>query len=148
MWVAYVTRVEGVLELWVAAFPSFTDHRKLASGAVGPRWRGDSKELIFVSEDRGLMSVDMKPGSSFEFTPPKPLLNPDGAQINGASNYAVTSDGQRFLMRVSAPAATVGEQIYVVLNWPKLLRKCRQCSCRFYGKKGNMASRTRTVVPT
>ncbi len=90
---------------------------------VGPRWRGDSKELIFVSEDRGLMSVDVKPGPAFEFTPPKPLLNADGAQINGASNYAVTSDGQRFLMRVSAPASTVGEQIYVVLNWPKLLRK-------------------------
>lgn len=120
---AYVTRVEGVWELWVAACPSFTDHRKVTSDAVGPRWRGDSKKLIFVSEDRGLMSVDMKPGSSFEFTPPKPLLNPDGAQINGASNYAVTSDGQRFLMRVSAPASAVGEQISVVLNWPKWLLK-------------------------
>jgi Tol biopolymer transport system component len=122
-WVAYVTSVEGVWELWVAAFPSFTDQRKITSGAVGPRWRGDAKELIFVSEDRGLMSVDVKPGPSFEFTPPKPLFNPDDAQINGPSNYAVTSDGQRFLMRVSAPASTTGEQIYVVLNWPKLLAK-------------------------
>ena len=122
-WVAYVTRVEGVWELWVAAFPSFTDNRKITSDAVGPRWRGDSKELIFVREDGGLMSVDVKPGPSFEFTPPKPLFSPDGAQINGASNYDVTSDGRRFLMRVSAPASTIGDQIYVVLNWPTLLRK-------------------------
>ncbi|MBK9239464.1 MAG: PD40 domain-containing protein [Acidobacteria bacterium] len=122
-WVAYVTQVEGVWELWVAAFPSFTDQRKITSDAVGPRWRGDSRELIFVRGDRGLMSVDVKPGSSFEFTSPKPLLNPDDAQINGPSNYAVTSDGRRFLMRVSAPAPAAGEQIYVVLNWPKLLVK-------------------------
>jgi len=122
-WVAYVTRVEGVWELWVATFPSFADHRKVASDAVGPRWRGDSKELIFVKEDHGLMSVDVKPGPSFEFTSPEPLFNPDGAQINGPSYYDVTSDGQRFLMRVSAPASTLGDQIYVVLNWPKLLVK-------------------------
>ena len=122
-WVAYVTQVEGVWELWVAAFPSFTDQRKVTNDAVGPRWRGDSKELIFVSEDHGLMSVDVKPGPSFEFTPPKPLFNPDDAQINGPSNFAVTSDGRRFLMRVSAPAPAAGEQIYVVLNWPKLLVK-------------------------
>jgi len=122
-WVAYITMVEGVWELWVAAFPSFTDHRKVTSDAVGPRWRGDGRELIFVKGDLGLMSVDVKPGPSFEFTPPKPLFNPDDAQINGPSNYAVTTDGQRFLMRVSAPASTIGEQIYVVLNWPRLLVK-------------------------
>jgi Tol biopolymer transport system component len=76
-WVAYVTQVEGVWELWVAAFPSFTDQRKVASDAVGPRWRGDSRELIFVKGDHGLMSVDVKPGPSFEFTPPKSLFDPD-----------------------------------------------------------------------
>ena len=84
---------------------------------------GAGKELIFGSEAHGLMSVDVKPGPSFEFTPPKPLFNPDDAQINGPSNFAVTSDGRRFLMRVSAPAPAAGEQIYLVLNWPKLLVK-------------------------
>ena len=40
----------------------------------------------------------------------------------GNSNYAVTPDGQRFLIRVENPASPVVE-IQVVLNWFEELRE-------------------------
>ncbi len=121
-WVAYVFRPVNTWELWVASYPDFTDRRKIADG-VGPRWRGDSKELFFVDEQEGLMSVDVRSGSAFEHTAPKFLMNPPGALLNGPSNYDVTNDGQRFLISLSEETSNQAVPMSVVLNWQSALER-------------------------
>ena len=121
-WVAYVSRPVNTWELWMASYPSFTDRRKVADG-VGPRWSGDSKELFFVDEQEGLMSVDVRSGPTFEHTAPKFLMNPPEALLNGPSNYDVTRDGQRFLINLSEEMGSQTVPISVVLNWQSDLER-------------------------
>ena len=74
---------------------------------------------------RGLWSIDVKTGATFESSPAKPLINPPYAQLDSTtvSFYTISNDGKRFLLRVSPTAATTEvEQVHVILNWPSLLK--------------------------
>lgn len=124
-WVAYRSRESGGDETWVAAFPGFTDRRKV-SGSVpaadAPLWSADGKELIFLSGE-ALFSVDVKTGATFEASDPKPALNAPGAAINVSTvhRYTLSNDRKRFLVR-EVPNTTGNqiEPLYQILNWPSL----------------------------
>lgn len=124
-WVAYRSRESGNDETWVAAFPGFTDRRKVSGSipsANDPLWSADGKELIFLSGE-ALFSVDIKPGATLEVSDPKPALNVLGATINATTThrYALSSDRKRFLVRElpNASAAQI-EPLYLILNWPSI----------------------------
>jgi len=76
-----------------------------------------------VDEENEPMTVDVKLGDKLASGPPKLLFKIASALINGPSDYAVTRDGKRLLLRMSPPAGNSVESIYVVMNWPPLLRK-------------------------
>ena len=123
-WVAYSTGAGGKREVWVAAYPSITARRKVADGEA-PEWRRDGRELVIVVPGNGLWSMEVKTGATFESSLPKPLINPPGAQLdsNQVSLYTISSDGKRFLVRVSpTAAANEVEPVHVILNWPSLLK--------------------------
>ena len=85
------------------------------SGGVNPFWRGDGKELYFVSGNK-LMAVSVTGGTEFQSRTPQPLFEIEG------TNYAPSKDGQRFLVSVvteKAPAPPIN----VVLNWTAQLKK-------------------------
>ena len=92
-------------------------------GGTEPQWRKDGAELFYRSADSTLMAVPVKSGAAFETGVPKPLFRFATAAGGSAfHNYAVSSDGQRFLV-VAASASEKSVPMTVVLNWQAALKK-------------------------
>jgi Tol biopolymer transport system component len=74
-WVAFNSDESGRWEVYVAAFPQFTSkHQVSAAGGVQPRWRGDGRELFFLSPNGSMMSVTVTSGPEFMTDPPSVLF--------------------------------------------------------------------------
>ena len=73
-----------------------------------PQWRRDGRELFYISPDRKLMAVEVKAnGSTFEAGVPKALFEPALPMLSGYwKPYAITADGQRFLITTLLEEAT------------------------------------------
>ncbi len=71
------------------------------NGGYQPRWRGDGREIYYLSEDRKLMAVSIGAGPSFDA--PKPLFQTRvlAGVTAFRSSYVPSRDGRRFL--VSCP---------------------------------------------
>ncbi len=82
---------------------------------MNPFWRGDGKELYFVSGNK-LMVVSATGGIEFQSGTPQQLFEIEGTQ------YAPSKDGQRFLVSVVTERAPA-PPINVVLNWTAQLKK-------------------------
>ena len=121
-WVAYTSSESGPAEVNVAAFPSFTNRRQISTRAsVEPLWRADGKELFFKDRNN-LVAVEVKAGAAFETGPIRTLF-PVAIRNTGVYSYAVTRDGQRFLVLEPPKAASnTVEQLYVIANWPALVK--------------------------
>ena len=120
-WVTYRSSESGEAEVYVAAFPTFTQRRQISTGgAVMPRWRRDGRELFYVTLDSRFVGVDVKAGATLETGPPSVLFQTNMPLSRLSYYYAVTSDGQRFLVREPASAAAV-EPLHIILNWPAAL---------------------------
>ena len=123
-WVAYASTESGQAEIRVASFPEFKNIRQVsAGGGNDPEWRGDGKELFYMTGDGQLMAVGVSlTGSMLDTTAPKKLFATRGtAGTPGANNYAVSADGKHFLLiepvRDSRPTP-----ITVILNWTSMLK--------------------------
>jgi Tol biopolymer transport system component len=120
-WFAYQSNESGRFEIYIRPFPDAGRTRYgpvSTNGGVQVRWRRDGKELFYVGLDSTLMAVPIQatPTGDPIAGPPVPLFRANvGVGDNfGVQNYAVSSDGTRFLIdrlqEVTAP-------ITVVLNW-------------------------------
>lgn len=88
------------------------------NGGVQPAWRKDNRELFYLSLDGTVMSVPVKPGPPLETGIPQPLF-PTRIPVNASwDQFAVTGDGQRFLLMESPDNEAA--VFKVVLNWPAL----------------------------
>jgi hypothetical protein len=123
-WLAYATDESGELEVFVQPFPATGYKRKISpEGGSEPRWRRDGLELFYLSSDNKLMAVPIPGGNALEPGLPKTLFDVR-IPLSGnpyRSNYAVTADGQRFLVNTKLDAGV--SPIDVVLNWTALLKK-------------------------
>jgi len=68
------------------------------------------------------MAVDVTAGERFEAGTPKALFRMRLAMDFDFNHYAVSADGQRFLVTTPAGEAA-SPTITVVLNWPAALKK-------------------------
>ena len=114
-WLAYDSIETGGSEVYLQPF--LREGRRVRLSAAGggqPRWRGDGRELYFLTADGTMMAVafsdTMVPGA------PRSLFR---SRINSnpmLSRYVVTPDGQRFLglVRIEKPPAP---QMSVLVNW-------------------------------
>jgi len=86
------------------------------------RWRRDSKELFFLSNDRKLMSAEVHTvGGELQFGAPR-MLSPVQVKTSPFGwPYDVSPDGNRFLMTVAT--TTAEPSITVLVNWPAILAK-------------------------
>ena len=92
------------------------------SGGAQPLWRQDGKELYYLSLDGKMMAVDIKADARIESGIPHLLFN-TGLEVDlNDSQYAVTADGQRFLL-LKPISETTPIPITVVPNWTALLKK-------------------------
>ena len=117
-WVAFNSSESGRPEVYVQPFQRPGEKVRVSDrGGMQPHWRMDGKEIVFLTQEGDVVSVDVVLGpaaisigrSTRLFTLP---ITPSSF-LNG---YAVSSDGQRFLTSVPLEG---GEQarILVTLNW-------------------------------
>jgi eukaryotic-like serine/threonine-protein kinase len=119
--IAYGENRTGKWEVLVASFPSFHDIKQVSvAGGVQPRWRGDGRELFFIDLQGKMMSVSVEHGSPRNIGSPKKLFDTGLIPDPTVNQYAVTDDGQKFL--ILEPRKGFLETYSVVLNWPAALR--------------------------
>jgi eukaryotic-like serine/threonine-protein kinase len=113
-WVAYESNESGRYEVYVREFslgsdgkPEATGKHQISNGGGGvPQWRGDGKELFYVSLDRRtFMSAEITTKPVFQSLPGKMLFQLPTAVT---TIPAVSADGKRFL--VAMPLSQGGTQ--------------------------------------
>ena len=122
-WIAYASDESGVLEIYVQAFtpgqPATGARWQVSSGGGRePRWRGDGKELYYLSLDGKVMAVSVRTdGAAFQYSAPKVLFTLFTlAQGFTYGTYHVTRDGRRFLF-VEPAAEAESQPLTLVTNW-------------------------------
>jgi len=135
-WIAYISDESGRQEIYVQAFnpglkagsSQVSGKWMVSKGTLGmARWRSDSKELVFISADGAIMSVDVTSGPAFQASQPKQLFQLPSSvlALGGATPGArmdATRDLQRFL--VTVPAQNNSRQEFtMVLNWQAALKR-------------------------
>jgi hypothetical protein len=120
-WLAYASNETGRLEVYVRDFPEGRCKWQVSNrGGLQPHWRGDGRELFYMTLDGTLISVTLHPGPGFEFGASQPLFK-TGLRFLGLyslwmNQYAVSRDGQRFLLNFPLPEAVRGA-ITAVIPW-------------------------------
>ncbi|HXY11438.1 MAG TPA: hypothetical protein VEI52_26635 [Terriglobales bacterium] len=85
-----------------------------------PRWRGDGKELFYLSMDIKVMSADVKAsGSSFEVGAVHTLFETRPSSTFGS--YDVMVDGQRFVLLQDTEQSSGA--ITLAVNWLAELKR-------------------------
>ena len=129
-YVAYVWygKGEGPAEVYVQTFPKHLGTWQVSPEAgFQPMWSSGGKELFYLGRKGEMMSVDvMTRSGKFQAGTPKPLFKAHLIrQEYWRNNYAVSRDGQRFLMMVPTTGGKASP-INVVLNWPAMLKNAGQ----------------------
>jgi eukaryotic-like serine/threonine-protein kinase len=124
-WIAYTSNEKGGSQVYIQSFPQATGKWMIStnSGSL-PRWRQDGKELFYLESDTKLMAVDVKTnGNNFEASSPKWLFDVHvPATLTGGPAYAVTQNGQRFLIN-EIVKGSLPPRLMVIENWTALLKK-------------------------
>ena len=121
-WIAYVSDESGADQVYVQPFrgvpASGSKYQVTTSGGNQPRWRGDGKELYFLSPERKMMAVPVKAtGDTLEFGTPVPLFQAR-LQSSSAARYAydVSPDGKTFVL-VTESESPSSNKINLLVNW-------------------------------
>jgi eukaryotic-like serine/threonine-protein kinase len=127
-WIAYISDESGRPEVYVQSFPPSGGKWQVSTnGGFTPRWRGDGRELYYLTLERTIMAVDVNPTEpAFEVQQAKPLFVAPVDVVSAAAGnrFDVTADGQRFLINApveNTTSASLG--IVVVINWTAGLNK-------------------------
>jgi eukaryotic-like serine/threonine-protein kinase len=123
-WVAYSSNESGRWEIYVTSFPEAHGKWQISNaGGDQPRWRGDGKELFYLSNDGKLNAVPVKTGANFDAGTPVALFQANPRELvatSEQSSYDVTKDGQKFLINTQPKSAT--SPMSVVLDWSAKLK--------------------------
>ena len=123
-WITYESNESGRFEIYVQPFPGPGGKFQIsASGGAQPRWNKNGKEIFYVSLDSTMMAAPVKlspDGQSLETGTPAALFP---VRIAGGplpsfnkQQYAVSSDGQRFLVNLAVEEGAA-PPITLILNW-------------------------------
>jgi Tol biopolymer transport system component len=122
-WLAYSSDESGRDEVCVVSYPHAGGKWQVSTAGGGfPQWRADGKELFFQGADESIMAAAIGGGPSFEAGAPKFLFKIALARGFGACGWAVSRDGQRFVVN-AAPAKAAARHLVVVTNWTSELRR-------------------------
>jgi Tol biopolymer transport system component len=119
-WIAYQSDESGQTEIYVQGFPKSSGKFQVStSGGSRARWRGDGKELFFLSPERKMMAVEAKATATmFKTGRPRELFQTRVAIFPAVvAAYDVSADGQRFLIQTIPDEAEVASPMMVVMNW-------------------------------
>lgn len=115
-WLAYTSLESGRIQVYVQGLVASGERWQVSvDGGRDPRWRGDGRELFFLSADSWLTAVDFSEGGPgtprrlFQVGVPPP-------RDPYLSSYDVTVDGRRFLVKLPVQDVTT-TPIHVVTGW-------------------------------
>ncbi|HEY3930438.1 MAG TPA: protein kinase [Candidatus Koribacter sp.] len=118
-WVAYASNESGDWEIYVTTFPGAQGTWQISrGGGTEPRWRGDGKEMFYLSPTGMLMAVPIDAGASFASGTPAPLFQVHARPPISATDlfsYDVTKDGKRFLVNEYVKPAHI-DPLSIVLH--------------------------------
>ncbi|MEO7145578.1 MAG: protein kinase [Bryobacteraceae bacterium] len=126
-WVAYISDESNRYEVYVRSFNGPPGKFQISSGGgTEPRWRGDGKELYYVSSDGKMMAAAVKAtADGFERETPRVLFEARALSGGGGNffyHYDVARDGQRFLI-VAPTEESTAQPLTLVTNWQAGLKK-------------------------
>jgi eukaryotic-like serine/threonine-protein kinase len=119
--IAYASSESGKFEVIVKSFPENAGRLQISTnGGREPFWRGDGRELFFLSDDT-VMAVDVHTGAAgFEWSVPRSLFKiPNLQRI--PRGFTVSADGQRFVAVVATTPAEP-QSFTTLLNWTSLVK--------------------------
>jgi eukaryotic-like serine/threonine-protein kinase len=120
-WLAYTALESGAPEVYISSLTDAdTRWQVSAGGGADPRWRADTRELFYISADSWLTVIGFAGGHP---AAPRKLFQVRVAPPTNPylSNYDVTADGQRFLVKLPIHDVT-SSPIHVVTNWTNAKR--------------------------
>jgi Tol biopolymer transport system component len=130
-YIAYTTNQAGSYQIVVQTFPDPAAGKWpiTAQGGAEPLWKPDGRELYYLGTEGKIMAVDVKTDPAFQAGQPVELfqtaLTPEFRPIS--YRYAVSADGQRFLIALppTAPVAGPGnsDPITAVVNWTSVITR-------------------------
>lgn len=122
-WLAYASDESGTWEVYVQAFPVAGSKRGISvGGGAQPQWRRDGRELLYLSADHRLMSVDVQTDGPFRASKPRPLFRvPVAGGLNAyRRQYLPTADARQFLVD-SVGADIDRAPITLLSNWTSFI---------------------------
>jgi eukaryotic-like serine/threonine-protein kinase len=116
-WFLYTSDESGRQEVYLRPFPSGAGQWQISSaGGSQPRWRGDGKEIFYLSQDSKIMAVGVSLSPTVEAAAPTPLFAVRPARYFNRFDYDVSADGQRFLVNTRVEGAA-DPRITVEVSW-------------------------------
>jgi serine/threonine protein kinase len=121
-WIAYVSDESGTNQVYIAPFPNPVGKWQVSrSGGTEPRWRGDSKEIFFLSPENKLMAAAVNAsGSNLQIGNAETLFEIHPANPPGY-HYDVTKNGKRFL--VDSIKEGNFQPLALIVNWTANLKR-------------------------
>jgi len=119
--IMYQSSESGRYEVIVKNFPENTGPRQISTnGGREPIWRGDGRELFFLSDDT-VMAAEVQTGAAgFEWSAPRTLFEiPNLQRI--PRGFTASADGQRFVA-VVATTPVEPQRFTTLLNWTSLVK--------------------------
>jgi len=114
-WLVYSSDVSGKSEVYLEPYPpSGVPQRLSTEGGTAPLWSPAGGEIFFRKGD-AMWSIPWRGGKAER--PQKLFSSAFTAATPWNRRYAVTPDGQRFLMIRDMPDAEDLRRIHVVVNW-------------------------------
>jgi Tol biopolymer transport system component len=118
-WLAYGSKESGHPEIYVESYPGLTGKQRISSnGGRDPHWRKDGKELFF-SDLSGAVIYSVKIETNPELRVGTPI---ELFRASGAFGFAVSPDGERFLLNVSSDDL-VASPLTVVMDWTNAIQR-------------------------
>jgi Tol biopolymer transport system component len=123
-WIAYMSSETGRDEIYVQPFTAGGNKASgkwmVSRGSRGmARWRGDSKELLFVNGEGEVVAVDVAQGPAFQASAPKKLFQMPLELLsnpNPGTQADAPRDAQRLLL-VMPVQENSQRELAVVMNW-------------------------------
>jgi Tol biopolymer transport system component len=101
-WVAFQSNASGTDNIYVRSLSATGQAlaQITVQGGTQPLWRGDGQELFYMAPDGSIMSVDVRVADGVPSPAPARRLFAAPVSLVIRRSYAVTPDGQRFLIPI------------------------------------------------
>jgi serine/threonine protein kinase/Tol biopolymer transport system component len=122
-WLAYQSNESGRPEIYIVPFLHGSGRQEVSvAGGLWPRWRGDGRELFYLSPDNKLMSVRIAEQDSRLIVGKVQELFQVELPFSGGRVFDAAPDGKEFIT-LSMDVQQTEAPLTLVVNWPALLKK-------------------------